>query len=210
MSGDPLEDCFASFRFSAYRLETLPAYSVPDEAERIQAWREGLPRPERSVRTSGYLREVASHVIAGLDRARIRIVDLPLSEYTRYEMSGTRRHSRRGSRSSWPSARAATRRRCGDLSGASDLWLFDYGQEGEQAVLMYYEEDGSFASAHLATAVDRTGSTGCGERLHATPWRSTSTWPSTGELPLPHDTLAATVSQSPARPWRRAQAAAAA
>jgi hypothetical protein len=156
VSGDPLEDCFASFRFSAYRLETLPAYSVPDEAERIQAWREGLPRPERSVRTSGYLREVASHVLAGLDRARIRIADLPLSEYTRYELAGYPETLAAGEQIFVAVRRGGDEKAGRDLSEASDFWLFDYGQEGEQAVLMYYEQDGSFASAHLATAPDLT------------------------------------------------------
>jgi hypothetical protein len=154
VSGDPLEDCFASFRFSAYRLETLPVYSVPEEAGRIQAWREGRPRPERSVRTSGYLREVASHVLAGLDRARIRVVDLPLSEYTRYEMSGYPESLAAGEQVFVAVRQGGDEKAGRDLGAASDFWLFDYGHEGEQAVLMYYEQNGSFASAHLATDVD--------------------------------------------------------
>src|SRR5215469_8721254 len=80
VSGDILDECFDSFRHSAFHLETLPTYAVSGEAERIQAWREGRARPERSVRTSKYLQDVARNVLDGLERMRVRIVDHPLSE----------------------------------------------------------------------------------------------------------------------------------
>ena len=44
--------CFDLFERSAFRLETLRAYAVGAEDERLRAFRLGLPRPERSVRTS--------------------------------------------------------------------------------------------------------------------------------------------------------------
>jgi hypothetical protein len=44
--------CFDVFKVSAFRLETLRGYAVPGEDEGLRAFLRGLPRPERSVRTS--------------------------------------------------------------------------------------------------------------------------------------------------------------
>ena len=156
MSGDILDECFAWYHTSAVRLETLPAYSVGgDEAERIQAWKRGLPLPERSVRTNGYLREVAAGVLAGRERKRIRIADEPLSEYLRYELVGYAESQAAGEEiriavrgGGTPEARKAL------AEIASDAWFFDLGTEDERCVLMEYEADGSYSRAYLATAVD--------------------------------------------------------
>ena len=51
--------CFDDFRSSAFRLETLQRYDVPAEADRIAAFREHRPLPERSPRTSPFLRRIA-------------------------------------------------------------------------------------------------------------------------------------------------------
>src|SRR5215472_1528382 len=70
VTGSILGNCFSEFRFSARRLETLPAYLVPEEAESLAAFRARRPVPERSLRTNDYLREVAEDVLAGRERLR--------------------------------------------------------------------------------------------------------------------------------------------
>ena len=55
-----LNACFDLFERTAERLEALPAYAVGGaEEERLRAFRLGLPRPERSVRTSPWLARIA-------------------------------------------------------------------------------------------------------------------------------------------------------
>ena len=149
MSGDILDECFGSFRHSALRLETLPAYAVSGEAERIAAWREGRARPERSVRTSAYLREVAANVLAGRERTRVRIVDHPLSEYCLFQMSAYIESAAAGEQIRIV-VRGGSEQARQDLDVVSDFWFFDQGTEAECAVLMDYDAAGAFTGTRLA------------------------------------------------------------
>ena len=156
MTGDVLDECFRWYHTSATRLETLQAYAAGGaEAERLQAWKRGQPLPERSVRTSDYLREVAAAVLAGRERTRIRIVDEPLSEYVRFELAGYAETAACGEDIRIAVRGGGTPEAQKALAGvASDAWFFDIGSEDEACVLLSYERDGSFAGTHLATAVD--------------------------------------------------------
>lgn len=75
-------------RLSVFRLETLPQYLVPQEAEEFAAWRSGhpvvLPTPE----TSPWLAHVAARVTSGVRWSRVHVLDHPLSDYCRYEIWG--------------------------------------------------------------------------------------------------------------------------
>ena len=154
MSGDILDECFDSFRHSAFRLETLPAYAVSGEAERIKAWREGRARPERSVRTSGYLREVAANVLDGRERMRVRIVDHPLSEYCAYQMSAYIESAAAGEQIRIVVRDGGSEQARQDLRIVSDFWFFDQGTEHECAVLLDYDAKGAPTGAHLAAGPD--------------------------------------------------------
>jgi hypothetical protein len=153
-SGNVLDDCFTGFRFSALRLEVLPAYNEREEAASLAAWRARRPRPERSLRNDGYLREVAEDVLAGRQRQRVRVVDEPLSDYVRWELEAYAENQATGEEIRVAVRKGGSDRAQRDLAQAIDVWLFDIGEEDERAVLMYYESDGTFASAHLATAAD--------------------------------------------------------
>jgi len=155
VSGDILDECFRQFRASAFRLETLPAYAVSGEAERIHAWRDGRARPERSVRTSEYLREVAANVLAGRQRMRVRIVDHPLSEYCRYQMAGYIESAAAGEQTRIVVRNGGSEQSTPDLdSVAHDFWLFDTGTEDERAVLLEYDVTGAFTGARPAAEPD--------------------------------------------------------
>jgi hypothetical protein len=154
VSGDILDECFGSFRHSAFRLETLPTYTSSSETERIEAWRAGRARPERSVRTSEYLREVAANVLAGRERTRVRIVDHPLSEYCRYQMAGYIESAAAGEQIRIVVRNGGSKRAGQDLEIVSDFWFFDQGTEHERAVLLDYDARGAPTGARLATEPD--------------------------------------------------------
>lgn len=156
MTGDILDECFRWYTTSAVRLETFQSYDVGgSEAERIRAWKRGLPLPERSVRTSNYLREVAAGVLAGRERRRVRIVDEPISEYVSFELVGYAESQAAGEEIRIAVRQGGTPQAAKDLAGiATDAWFFDLGTEDEACVLMHYEADGSYTGASLATAVD--------------------------------------------------------
>lgn len=86
MTPDEFNAAFDTFRVSAFRLETLQQYAISAEDTALRAFREGLPRPERSVRTSPWMRRIATTTIAGKSWSRVRLVLHPLTEYVRYEL----------------------------------------------------------------------------------------------------------------------------
>jgi hypothetical protein len=156
VTGSILGDCFSEFRLSAIRLEVLPAYSVREEAESLAAWRARRPRPERSLRTCDYLREVAEDVLAGRQRQRVRVVDEPLGDYARWEMERYAENQVAGEEIRVAVRKGGSEAAGHDLAHLLDGWGFDLAGEDGRVVLMDYEQDGSFTGAHLATAVDAT------------------------------------------------------
>jgi len=145
---EEFNDLFDQFRVSAWRLEARQRYTSPGEDDRIRAWREGKPRPERSVRTSPWLRRVAVSTAQGRQWGRVHVVQHPLSEYLRYEMFGY-----------VESAAAGEEIRIADQAASPELgvlgpdfWLFDGGTDGARAVLMHYDDDGRLAEYEPTSA----------------------------------------------------------
>jgi hypothetical protein len=91
---------FDTFHHTVARLEALPAYDVGgQEAVRIQAFREGRPRPLRSVATDPWLARIAvSTITAGKRWTRVRVVDEPLTEYQRYQLTSHQESQAAGER----------------------------------------------------------------------------------------------------------------
>jgi hypothetical protein len=84
LTPDDLGRLFTTFRHTAFRLETLPAYAIEEEAESLRAWRAGEPRPAWQ-EDREWCRMVAGAKAAGKFMHRVRIVRRPLSEYIRLE-----------------------------------------------------------------------------------------------------------------------------
>lgn len=81
-----LTELFATFRESAFRLETLQYYVLAEDEPRRQAFREGRPLPPRPGKAES-MRMVRDAVAAGKQVRRVHVVDLPLSDYMRYELA---------------------------------------------------------------------------------------------------------------------------
>lgn len=123
---------FDQFAATVYRLEALPTYAVAGaEAARIQAFQEGRPRPERSVRTSPWMARIATSTAAGKSWSRTRVVDNPLTGYQRYQLESYRESQAVGEQ-----IRIAPRSAM-SYSGP-DFWLFDADTDKPYAVLMHY------------------------------------------------------------------------
>ena len=147
--------CFDKFRVSAFRLETLRQYAVPAEDERIAAFRERRPLPERSVRTSPWLRRVAETTAEGKHWSRVHVVDEPLSEYVRFEMVTYRESAQAGE-----DIRITDRRADPALDALqTDFWLFDAETDHPFAALMHYDLDGHYVDAQVTS--DGTAISAC-------------------------------------------------
>ena len=133
MNFDEFDAWFDRFERSTFRLETLQRYAVSEEDERLRAFREGAPRPERSVRTSPWLRRIAVTTVAGKRWQRVHIVEHPLSEYLCYEMEGYV-ESATGEEIS-----IADRAAHPDLATLGpDFWLFNAESDRAFAILMHH------------------------------------------------------------------------
>jgi hypothetical protein len=151
---------FDMFHHTVARLEALPAYDVGgQEAVRIQAFREGRPRPLRSVVTDPWLARIAvSTITAGKRWTRVRVVDEPLTEYQRYQLASHQESQAAGER-----VLIAPRSAVGDVG--PDFWLFDEADPDAHAVAMCYDAEGHWLGATLVT--DRDEVRELGERLQA-------------------------------------------
>lgn len=139
MTPDEFNVAFDSFRVSAFRLETLQTYAVDVEDEGLRAFREGLPRPERSIRTDPWLSRIARTTLAGKAWSRVRLVRHPLSQYTRYELISYRESSAVGEE-----VRIADLNTHPELDELRlDFWYFDAGEPDGFAILMRYDDAGS-------------------------------------------------------------------
>jgi hypothetical protein len=139
---------FDTFTHSAYRLETLPAYAVSQEDTALRSFLEGTPRPERSVRTSPWMRRIAVTTAAGKVWTRTRVHDTPLTDYQRFQLPAYLESQAVGDRTS-----LVDRTLVGDLG--PDFWLLDADTDHPYAAVMHYSRDGHFEGFDLITDLDQ-------------------------------------------------------
>lgn len=138
MTLEEFDQLFDMFEVSAFHLETHQTYAVSEEDERLRAFRAGLPRPERSVKTTPWLRRIAVTTVAGKRWSRVHVIEHPLTEYLRYQLIGYVESQAVGEE-----IRLADRAAHPDLADLGpDSWLFDAGRSGAFGVLLHFDTDG--------------------------------------------------------------------
>jgi len=134
-------DLFATFRESAFRLETLQYYVLAEDEPRRQAFKEGRPLPPRPGKTDS-MRLVRDAVAAGKRVHRVHVVDLPLSDYIWYELAVYPENIEAGE-----DVRITLRTAHPDLSSLkTDFWLFDAEASGSAVVWFRYTPAGQIIS----------------------------------------------------------------
>jgi hypothetical protein len=127
------------FERSAFRLECLPAYSVPQEAAMLAAFRRGetveLPADHP------WIMRVREKCGNGRMMERVRVVSRPLTDYERFELS-LYPHSR----AAGENIRVVER---GSVEVTEDFWLFD----DTIAVVLRYDAAGHFLRADVTSDV---------------------------------------------------------
>lgn len=147
MTPEEFDDCFNGFASTVIRIETLQQYTVDEETQRIRAFLRGDPRPERSVRTSSWLARIATSTVAGKSWRRVHVVDVPLSDYLRYELVGYIESQACGEE-------IRIVERAPELAAAQamgDFWLFDADSPEAFAVEMHYGQEGRWLGAEHVT-----------------------------------------------------------
>jgi len=139
---------FDSFTHSVFRLETLQHYAVSAEDALMRSFRDGTPRPERSVRTDPWLRRIAVSTAEGKSWSRVHLIREPLSEYVRYELLAYIESQAVGEQISLVDLGAYPQYE----HVGPDYWLFDAETDHAQAVLMHYDDDGRITEREHVTA----------------------------------------------------------
>ncbi|PRX99122.1 DUF6879 family protein [Allonocardiopsis opalescens] len=138
-----LEKLFDGMRHSAFRLETLPVYDVPGEADRKARYFAGESM-EPDDATREYLEMMQAEISSGKRWHKVHVLTRPLTPYLRFECeAGYAISTRYGQEVGILDItdRAAPPA----LVGVGDFWLFD----NETVALLRYE-DGRFLGAELA------------------------------------------------------------
>ena len=132
-------------RLSVFRMETLPQYLVPQEAEEFAAWRSGRPVVLPTPETSSWLAQVAARVTSGVRWSRVHVLDHPLSDYCHYEIWGYAANQAAGEQ-----IHLVDRGAHPDLESLrEDFWLVD----DATVVRMIYDVQGRFERPELVEDV---------------------------------------------------------
>ncbi|MFE3737694.1 DUF6879 family protein [Streptomyces sp. NPDC059134] len=134
LDGEAWQARFRNFRTEAWRLETLPAYKVPQEAEEIRSFLAG-ERIDPHTYSNEYTEDLKRVRREGKAKGRVHIVTRPLSTYLRYEFMYYRPHARAGE----DIRIMDVTDRVNPLADCQDFWMFDR----TEVVLMNYEPDGT-------------------------------------------------------------------
>jgi hypothetical protein len=136
MSTDDLGAMFGTFKRSAFRLETLPEYSVDEEQAEFARYLAGEPLPNVP-EMEDWLDLVRRAVAQGKVFERVRVLPDPLTPYARFEIDwGYLYNATAGERiavapaSAW--AKTSTK--------SGDFWLFD----DEIVFAMEYDDAGAW------------------------------------------------------------------
>lgn len=121
---------------TVFRWEGRENYAIPRDEPSLVAFRDGTPRPERSVRTSAWLARIATSTVAGKRWSRVR---RPFdNEYFRWELLAYVESQAAGEQILLidPAASEAYR--------LPDFWLFDGTDAADRySIAMHYDDDGN-------------------------------------------------------------------
>lgn len=134
LAGEEWAARFVGFRREAWRLETLPQYLMPQEAEEFQAFRGGA-RIDPAAVSDEYTDRLRRQVAEGRSQGRVHVLTRPLSDYLLFEFH---RYYKAHSLAGEQIRILDVTDRPNPLEGVQDFWMFD----SAEVVLMNYRPDG--------------------------------------------------------------------
>ncbi|MEO3978651.1 DUF6879 family protein [Streptomyces sp. CAU 1734] len=82
LDGEEWQECFRSFKHSAFRLEVHQTYTMPAEAETVRSFLAGDRKPNGF--NASWHQTIRDHTASGRTITRAKIVHRPLTPYGRY------------------------------------------------------------------------------------------------------------------------------
>lgn len=127
---------FNDFKESAFRLETLPEYNVPDETLAREYFRANGTLPEGH--NKEWLELISKNVSAGKTMKRLRLLTIPLTEYEQFEMAAYKGNIAAGEQIRFHKNKK--------LKPVQDFWAFD----NTWIARMLYDDHGAWLGAEVS------------------------------------------------------------
>jgi hypothetical protein len=138
--GPDFANLFATFERSAWRLETRPAYAIPEEQAAFERHR--ITGELDVAYLAGWLETVKTATEAGKRFERVRVLPEPLTDYLRFEMAVAEHNTEAGEDIRTLTARKA---RALELPDLHDFWIFD----DQRVAILHFSPDGELLNAEL-------------------------------------------------------------
>ncbi|WP_232376735.1 DUF6879 family protein [Amycolatopsis aidingensis] len=140
LSADEFQRLFTDFEHTAFRLEVRDRYNVDEEAESVRRFL--ADNPDGRVWKRSWLDNIRKVTAAGKLFERVRVVSLPLTDYSRYGLWSCQTNIAAGEDIRYLARDAAQ----GVDLPQHDYWLFD----SRKLVRMHFEdEDDRFLGAEV-------------------------------------------------------------
>jgi len=143
LSETELEALFDKFQHAAFRMETLPRYTVGSEAERLRRYFAGEPLEIESG-TREWLEFMAAEIGSGKRWHKVHILRSPISDYLRFECEWGYAVSTEYGQEVLILDESERPRPAGIPD--EDFWLFD----DDAVARLHYDAEGRFLGAELA------------------------------------------------------------
>jgi hypothetical protein len=151
-------DLYRTASASAWRLETLQHYDVPGDDNRQRAFHAGEPLPPPREELLDDMRLIADLRRRGVHVGRVHVVDRPLSDYVRYELTVYAENVAAGE-----DVRIADRSAHPELATLTqDFAIFD--REREHPGVILFDHDGNGRVTGYRVAFDRRTVSACREQ----------------------------------------------
>lgn len=143
LSGGELDGLFDAFERSAFRLETRDRYNVPSERESLRRFLAGDP-DEDYARGRPWYDRTRRAAAEGRPFTRVRVVTVPLGDYSRYALWCARDNIRAGEDIRYLERSQAARLGL-PVEPPHDAWLLD----DVTVVILHFDADDAFAGAEV-------------------------------------------------------------
>lgn len=144
ISGKEFGELFSGFAKEAFRLEMLQTFSIPEEQAEIKNFLGGVMRPP-----SDFNKEWHDMIIDASSRGaiykRVRIIELPLTLYTKYEIAWGYFDNIQAGEDIRVISKEDTKGFAEYVPAILDYWLFDE----KTCVIMFYDQEGRFLGAFV-------------------------------------------------------------
>jgi uncharacterized protein DUF6879 len=139
LSGEAFGELFSSFEHTAFRLEPRDRYNSPGEQEPLRRFLQG--EPDDLAWNRPWLDLMAKHAAQGRIVSRVRMVSVPLSDYSRFGFWCAGFAAQAGE-----DIRYLDRARAGGLPDF-DYWLFD----SKRVARLHFDDDDQLLGAEIIT-----------------------------------------------------------